>query len=90
MPSMKKCLRLTVSYGYDIHSILLLENDVERIVRGEAVTLDGHGFCGEEGLEQDTWMFNCPNRSKVMVVCDSGRDLFEGDEFTLERESEKS
>jgi hypothetical protein len=50
---------LTISYGYDIHSIEMDENSYSAIENGKRVKLDGQGFMHEEdGMVADHWVFN--------------------------------
>ena len=52
-------IRLTVSYGYDVHSIELDDSIYAKIKAGEAIRIAGQGFIHEEdGEVQDTWIFN--------------------------------
>ncbi|WP_315795707.1 hypothetical protein [Bradyrhizobium sp. SZCCHNRI3043] len=52
-------VKLTVSYGYDIHSIELDDATYAAIKSGQKVALDGQGFVHEEeGKVLDHWVFN--------------------------------
>ena len=52
-------VRLTVSYGYDIHHIEMDEKTYAAIEDGQKVKLDGQGFSHEEdGRVLDHWVFN--------------------------------
>lgn len=52
---------LTISYGYDIHSIEVDEVTYAAIKSGLKVTLEGQGFASEEeGVVTDHWVFNDP------------------------------
>jgi hypothetical protein len=77
-------IRLTIDYGYDIHSIELSQRTLDRIEAGKHVTVKGQGFHADEGREQDYWAFNNKNGTKIEVYCDSGRDVFKGDDFRVE------
>lgn len=37
-------VKVTINYGYDIHSIVMSPRLWDRIVKGEAVTMKGQGF----------------------------------------------
>ena len=50
-------IRVTISYGYDIHSLELLASDFERIKKGESLAIIGQGFSIEGEMTQDTWLF---------------------------------
>jgi hypothetical protein len=50
---------LTISYGYDIHSIEMDAVTFAAIKSGRRVTLEGQGFTHEEdGEVLDHWVFN--------------------------------
>jgi hypothetical protein len=49
---------ITVSYGYDIHSIEFSGRTYERVCSGKALTLKGQGFHWEGRPDQDFWQFN--------------------------------
>ncbi|MGJ4913304.1 hypothetical protein ACQR10_06260 [Bradyrhizobium sp. HKCCYLRH2060] len=50
---------ITISYGYDVHSIEVDEVTYAAIKSGKKVTLAGQGFVHEEdGPVVDHWIFN--------------------------------
>ena len=51
-------VKITVDYGYDIHSIEFSGRTYNRIASGKEVTIRGQGFYWDESLEQDYWQFN--------------------------------
>lgn len=53
-------VRLTVNYGYDIHSVEVPASTWLQIQGGEAVTVQGQGFFIEGVESQDVWTFNSP------------------------------
>jgi hypothetical protein len=53
-------VRLTVNYGYDIHSIEVPASTWLQIHGGEAVNVQGQGFFIEGVESQDVWTFNSP------------------------------
>jgi len=55
------CIKITVSYGYDIHSIKFSKRTYDRILTGEYVKIKGPKFVceGVDGkFPQDYWVFN--------------------------------
>ena len=52
-------IKLTISYGYDVHSIELDNRIYAKIKAGELIRVPGQGFTHEEdGEVQDTLIFN--------------------------------
>jgi hypothetical protein len=52
-------IRLTISYGHDVHSIDMDEKTYAAIKAGQNVRMEGQGFSHEEdGAVQDHWVFN--------------------------------
>jgi len=68
-------IQITISYGYDIHSLELLASDFERIKKGESLAIIGQGFTIEGEITQDTWIFKNKN---ISVDCENGFDVFKG------------
>lgn len=57
--SKRAMYRITVSYGYDIHSVKVTAEQCADILLGKIVKLKGQGFVHEEdGGTQDYWVFN--------------------------------
>jgi hypothetical protein len=71
-------VRLTVNYGYDIHSVEVPASTWLQIQGGEAVTVQGQGFSVEGELSQDEWAFNVHRRSSLQVTAVGARDIFDG------------
>jgi hypothetical protein len=73
-------VEITVSYGYDIHTIKLSRRTFDRILRGDKVEIEGQGFPTEEGWTQDRWIFTTNERGEVdvRVYCDDSRDVYLG------------
>jgi len=69
-------VRITISYGYDIHWIELSQKTFSRIQKGKKVEIRGQGFSTEEGSTQDHCVFNHKEPGGVHVWCDDGRDLY--------------
>ncbi len=67
-----------MDYGYDLHTIRILEAAFARIQTGKPVTVQGQGFPVEGTTEQDYWTFNEGVRGAIYVSTDEGRDVFEG------------
>ncbi len=52
-------VKLTISYGHDIHRIEMGEKTYAAIRDGQKIELDGQGFAHEEdGAVMDHWVFN--------------------------------
>jgi hypothetical protein len=52
-------VKLTISSGYDIHSIEMDDDTYAAVKSGQKVTLEGQGFVHEEeGEVLDHWVFN--------------------------------
>ena len=68
-------VEITISYGYDIHSLVLSEPDFEKIKAGETMAVIGQGFSIEGEITQDTWAFK--NRH-LHITCENGFDIFQG------------
>lgn len=78
---------LTISYGYDIHQITMSGRTYKRFQSGASFEVKGQGFPTEEGVEQDYWTFNSTPHAKIIVECDGGRDVYRGNEFTVDEKS---
>lgn len=68
-------VEITISYGYDIHSLVLSKTDFEMIKAGAAMDVIGQGFSIEGEMTQDIWAFK--NRH-LHITCENGFDVFEG------------
>jgi hypothetical protein len=75
MRSQDPKIRITINYGYDIHSLELLARDFERIKNGESLEIIGQGFSIEGEITQDTWLFKNKN---ISVDCENGFDVYKG------------
>ncbi len=71
-------VRVTVDYGYDLHSISLTEGIFAQIQAGQPVMVEGQGFPVEGAWERDRWAFNHGAVGAVHVMTDEGREVFEG------------
>ena len=67
--------KITISDGYDIHSLELSSNHYDKIKEGETLDIKGQGFFIEGEVVQDTWHFNA---GKLDVICENGFDVFHG------------
>lgn len=67
--------RITISYGYDIHSLVLSEADFEKIKAGETMDVIGQGFSIEGEIAQDIWAFK---NKRLLIRCENGFDVYEG------------
>ncbi len=77
-------LRLTISYGYDNHSIVVSPETLAAIQSGKKIEIDGQGFQHEEdGCVQDHWVFN-DDRSPVVVWLDNEAEFFAEEFFISE------
>lgn len=71
-------VKITVDYGYDIHSLLISGRTWNRIRRGIAIEVRGQGFFCEGQREEDSWYFHRSSRESVEISTDSGRDIYLG------------
>jgi len=67
--------RITISYGYDIHSLVLSTSDFEKIKGGASMNIEGQGFSIEGDVSQDIWSFK---NKQISVTCENGFDVFQG------------
>lgn len=70
--------RITVDYGYDLHSLVLSFRTFRRIQAGAVLTIRGQGFFVEGVKETDSWTFNASSPGSIRVETDEGREVFEG------------
>jgi hypothetical protein len=77
-------VRITIDYGYDIHSMVIPFTDLLKASAGECFTVYGQGFMAESENEVDIWEFNSPNFSVISVSTDSARDVYDGDDCEVE------
>lgn len=70
--------RITVDYGYDIHTLRLSRRTLGRIQTGAVLTLRGQGFLVEGVREQDRWVFNDGVVGRLLVITDEGREIYDG------------
>ena len=70
--------RITVDYGYDLHSLVLSFRTFRRIQAGAVLTLRGQGFFVEGVKEADSWSFNATSPGSIRVETDEGREVFDG------------
>lgn len=68
-------LKITINYGYDIHSLILSADDFDKIKKGDAVEIDGQGFSIEGEISQDNWAFK---NGTIKVICENSFEVFEG------------
>lgn len=72
-------IRVTVDYGYDLHTINIAEATFAKIQAGLPVIVEGQGFPVEGVMELvDEWAFNFGAVGAVRVSTDTGREVFEG------------
>lgn len=79
-------VRLTVSYGHDIHSVEMPASSWRQIQAGKEDTVKGQGFYIEGVRAQDFWIFNTVEDNHVWITADDGFDVFSGglDNVTVE------
>lgn len=77
-PLPRRKFRITVNYGYDIHSVTVSAKIVEQIKRGDAVTVKGQGFFIEGEKTKDVWSFNCTGPNALEVEGEDGHEIFIG------------
>ena len=68
-------IKITISYGYDIHVLELSSSDYEKVKDGEALDIEGQGFSIEGEVTPDTWRFNA---GKIDISCENGFQIFQG------------
>jgi hypothetical protein len=71
-------VRLTVNYGYDIHSVEVPASTWLQIQGGEAMTVSGQGFSVEGELSQDEWTFNGQESGSLQVTAEDAFEIFVG------------
>jgi hypothetical protein len=71
-------IRVTVDFGYDVHSISITEATFAQIQAGKPVIVQGQGFPVEGAMEDDQWAFNYGAVGSVYVSTVEGREVFEG------------
>jgi hypothetical protein len=55
----QRVVRVTIDYGYDIHSVEMSDVTYAAIKSGQKMTVEGQGFVHEEDGElSDHWVFN--------------------------------
>jgi hypothetical protein len=75
-------IKITVSYGYDIHSIEFSKRTYDRILTGQYVKIKGPKFVceGVNGkFPQDYWVFNREGTGSIYVYAVDGRDIYIGE-----------
>jgi hypothetical protein len=72
-------VKITISYGYDIHSIVVSRRTFDRIEHGAKIKIKGQGFPTDDGIVPDHWIFN--GEPRIVVYCDDGRDLYREDSW---------
>lgn len=70
--------RISVDYGYDIHSVQVSLRMLRRIQAGAVLALRGQGFLVEGVREQDRWVFNDGAVGRLVVITDEGREIYDG------------
>ncbi len=71
-------VRLTVNYGYDIHSVEVSASTWLQVQGGQAMSVQGQGFSVEGEFSQDEWAFNVRGRGSLQVTAEGAFDIFEG------------
>ena len=76
-----RTVRLSISYGHDIHYIQLDEKTYAAISSGQKIKLDGQGFSHEEdGTVLDHWVFN-REPGEIYFWLDSGAEFHAHDSW---------
>lgn len=70
--------RITVDYGYDTHSVIVSQREMDQINQAEPMTISGQGFSVEGKMTQDHWDFNCTDDFSLTVDGEDGRQIFIG------------
>lgn len=76
--STERKFKITVNYGYDVHSIIVNQNEMAKIRNGESVTVLGQGFSIEGDTEIDDWSFHSTQLNSLEVECENGHQVFVG------------
>jgi len=82
-PSSTASVTITVEYGYDVHSVKVSSVSYRKFLAGEHFEIKGQGFLVEGDEEQDFWVFNKSESERIIVYCDSGRDIFSGNAWSI-------
>jgi hypothetical protein len=75
----QKKYKITVNYGYDIHSVTVSRKVMDQINSGEAVSVRGQGYYIEGDKERDDWSFHCAGPGSLEVECDNGHQVYIGE-----------
>jgi len=70
--------RITVDYGYDIHSLTCSVRTLKCIQKGTQILLRGQGFPVEDVIEDDVWCFNTREPGSIWVYTLQGFEVFRG------------
>jgi hypothetical protein len=73
---MSSSIRLTISYGYDIHKLDLPKNTYDKVKNGELIEVVGQGFAIEGSLKKDFWIFG---KGFLEVYCEDGFEVYSGE-----------
>ena len=76
--SSKKKYTITVNYGYDTHSIVVSQRQLDVIQSGESTSIEGQGFWIEGTETQDVWNFNFSDTGSMEVDGEDGRQIYIG------------
>lgn len=76
--SPRSTARITVDFGYDIHTLQLSPRTLRKIQAGAVLSLRGPGFLVDGVREQDRWVFNSDAVGRLIVVTDEGREIYDG------------
>lgn len=71
--------KITVDYGYDLHSIIVSSNQIDNIRNAESLTIQGQGFYIEGDMERDYWFFHRARPNSLEVETEGGHQVFDGD-----------
>ncbi len=71
-------VRLTVNYGYDIHSVEVHKSTWLQILVGGEVSVKGQGFFVEGEFSQDEWAFNGRGSGSLQVTAEGAFNVFNG------------
>lgn len=71
-------IKVTVDYGYDVHSVSITEAEYARICEGYLVKIVGDGFSIEGTAEPDVWIFNRERFGAVHVTTEKMHDIYVG------------
>lgn len=69
---------ICIDYGYDSHSIVVSQQQMDAVNFGEEISIKGQGFWIEGKKTQDVWNFNCTDTGSLEVDGEDGHQIYIG------------